>query len=302
MTAFTERIEHVSPHDSAMTARGSEDVALGDQARFPAVDRRDRLSVKEFKHEYLHRNRPVVITDAFEDWPARNKWTFDYFRARYGHLSTTVYRYDPDNEFTPGDVARIRLGDYIDKAESQEWVEFPYYLRDDWRIIHDHPELRCDYTRLPYFFDWFGLLPPFMRMPYPRLFIGPKGARTPVHVDVWRTHAWLSQLVGRKRWVFFQPDQEKLLYGCKVRIDRPQLDLYPIYRHARPIEATIGPGDTIFAPSGWAHWVVSLEPSLSLTGNYMGPGCFRSCIPNIFQTFIVDRVHARIPFASPSKS
>jgi len=280
-------------NDRGPSALGPE-VVLGDRGRYPGVDRRERLSLDEFKHEYLHRNRPVVITDAIESWSARRTWTMDFFRSRYGHLTPRVYHYDPKDQFTPGDVTEIRLDEYIDNATTRDWQDYPYYLRDDWKILLDHSELRNDYAKLPYFFDWFELLPRFMRMPYPRLFIGPKGATTPVHIDVWRTHAWLSQLVGRKRWVFFPPDQEALLYDCKVRVDRPDLAKHPKYREARPVEATIGPGDTIFAPSGWAHWVVSLDATLSLTGNYMGPGCFGTCIPSIFRTFIVDRVRSRL--------
>jgi histone arginine demethylase JMJD6 len=283
-SAFTERSSHSNLADPA----------LGVAGRFPEVDRRERLSVRQFKHEYLHTNCPVVITDAIEHWPARNKWTMDFFRSIYGHLTPSVYHYDPQNQFTGGDVQRARLGEFIDNVTTRDWAAYPYYLRDDWRILHEHPELKKDYTKLGYFFDWFELLPPFMRMPYPRLFIGPKGAVTPVHMDVWRTHAWLAQFVGRKRWIFFPPEQESLLYDFNVRVEQPDLVKHPRYAEARPLEATIGPGDTIFAPSGWAHWVISLDASLSLSGNYMGPGCFRSCAPNILKSFVVDRVRRKL--------
>lgn len=264
-------------------------------ARFPEVDRRDRLSVREFRREYLYRNRPVVITDAIDGWRARRGWTMDFFSSRYGHLTPRIYHYDPEDEFTPGDTTHMRLDEYVANVTRLEWKDYPYYLRDDWKILHENPELATDYDDLPYFFDWFQLFPKFMRMPYPRVFIGPKGATTPVHVDVWRTHAWLAQFVGRKRWVFFPPDQVPLLYGCKVRVDRPDLTRFPDFARARPVEATIGPGDTLYAPSGWAHWVVSLDATISLSGNYMGPGCFGSCLPNMFKTFVIDRLRHGSP-------
>lgn len=270
------------------------DVALGDKARFPEIDRRDRLSAREFRHEYLYANRPVVITDAINGWPARDGWTMDFFRSRYGHLTQTIWRYDAQDEFVPGNVTEMPLAEFIDKVETLDWQDYPYYMRDDWRLLHYHPELKADYAKMPYFFDWFELLPSFMRMPYPRLFIGPKGAMTPLHVDVWRTHAWLSQLVGRKRWIFFPPEQEPLLYGYSVRVERPDLERHPRYREAKPLETTIGPGDTIFAPSGWAHWVHSLDATISLSGNFMGPGCFTTCIPGIFRNFILDRIRSRL--------
>lgn len=279
---------------NASTGTDLANVSLGDKARYPEADRRDKLSVKEFKNEYLYPNRPVVITDAIDSWRAKTAWTMEFFRSRYGHLRPKIFRYDFEDEYVPENVDEILLADFIDKVETLDWEEYPHYLRDNWRLIYDHRELRSDFEKFSYFFDWFELLPPFMRMPYPRLFIGPKGAMTPLHIDVWSTHAWLSQLVGRKRWILFPPEQVPLLYDCSVRVERPNFDTHPRYREAKPIEATIGPGDTIFAPSGWAHWVYSLDATISLSGNFMGPGCFASCAPNIFRVFILDRLKSRL--------
>ena len=245
------------------------------------VDRRSNLSVKEFRQEYLLPRRPVVITDVIDGWPARQNWTLERFRRDYGNDLVTLYRYDQSREFTPGDVSRVRLSEFIDAVLTKDWVSYPYYFRDNWRILVEHPELKEDYAELGYFFDWFQMLPRAMRMPYPRLFIGPKGAVTPLHIDIWRTHAWLSQIVGRKRWLMFSPEQEPYLYDCKVRVDAPDFDRFPNYRAAIPLEATIGPGDTIFVPSGWAHWVISLDAAISLSGNYMSWGCFASCLTAI---------------------
>ena len=254
------------------------DVArVSSAGNFPEVDRRSKLSLGAFRREYLLPQRPVVITDAMDAWPARTKWTFDFFRRTLGAEPIKIYRYDAVREFVKDAVETVPFADYIDHVVAEDWETYPYYLRDNWSLLHDHPELKTDYSEPQYFFDWFRLLPAALRMPYPRLFLGPRGATTPLHVDVWRTHAWLSQLVGRKRWILFPPDQEALHYASKVRVDAPDLVKYPNYRQVKPVEATIGPGDTIFVPSGWAHWVRSLDATISLTGNYMSYGCFGSC-------------------------
>jgi lysine-specific demethylase 8 len=199
-----------------------------------------------------------------------------------GDVRVAVHRYDEEREFTPDAVKEMTLRDYVEGVTTKDWREFPYYLRDNWRIFHTHPELMAEHDVPPYFFDWFRFLPGFMRLPYPRIFIGPKGAITPLHADIWGTHAWLSQLVGKKRWLLFSPDQRKFLYDFDVRCEAPDLRRHPLYREARPLEAVIGPGDTIWVPGNWSHWVHSLEAGISLTYNYMGPGCFRSCLANAF--------------------
>lgn len=290
----------VMVQENAFTGGADSNVALGDKACYPEIDRRDRLSVKEFKHEYLYPNRPVVITDAIDEWRARTEWTMDFFRKHFGDVNQTIWRYDSEDEFVPQNRTEARLADFIDQVEALDWRDYPYYMRDDWRLLYANPQLKADFAKIPYFFDWFELLPSFMRMPYPRLFIGPRGATTPLHIDVWRTHAWLSQFVGRKRWIFFSPDQEDLLYDYDVRVERPDLQKHPRYRDAKPMETTIGPGDTIFAPSGWAHWVYSLDATISLSGNFMAHGCFKTCIPNIIKSSVIDRIRSRLPWSDVS--
>jgi Cupin-like domain len=259
-----------------------------ENSEYPQLERRADLSVSEFNRQYRDRNKPVVITDAIENWKARSSWTFDFFRQKYGAALMTVHEYH-GQKYRPNDVRRMPLTEYIDGVLTKDWDTFPYYIRDNWRLLVEHSELKDDYTFPPYFYDWFKLLPSFMQLRYPRVFIGPKGAVTPLHMDIWRTHAWLSQLAGRKRWILFPPDQEKLLYDFQVEPDRPDYQRFPLYRQARPMECTIGPGETVFVPSGWAHWVVSLDPTISLTSNYMGPGCFGSSMSNCVRELVLKR-------------
>jgi len=262
--------------------------SLEENLQFPEVDRRSGMSVKEFNREYRSRGKPVVILDAIEKWKARSAWTFEFFKSRYGSHPVTAYRYEK-GKYRPDNVRKMQFGEYIDGVSSNDWTAFPYYIRDNWALLQEHPELSDDYKLPQYFFDWFALLPSFMRLPYPRIFLGPKGAVTPLHEDIWGTHAWLSQLVGRKRWLLFSPDQKHLLYDYNVQPDRPDFERFPLYRQARPVECTIGPGETVFVPSGWAHWVVSLDATISLSSNYMGPGCFWSSGTNAVRELVLKR-------------
>lgn len=259
-------------------ARHEVQAAVTQESTFPQVDRRSGLSVREFRHEYLYPGRPVVITDAIEGWRSNSVWSFDGLGSLCGDASVLLHRYDRETEFTPENVEHMRFGRFLDAIATEDWGSFPYYLRDNWQLFRMYEKLMDEHAVPEFFFDWFRLLPAFMRMPYPRIFIGPKGAVTPLHSDVRDTHAWLSQLVGRKRWLMFSPDQRDLLYEYQVRVELPDLDRFPLYVKARPRECIIGPGDTIFVPTRWAHWVESLDAAISLTYNYMGPGCFWPCL------------------------
>jgi len=253
------------------------------------VDRRARLSAREFRREYLYRRKPVVITDTIEDWKARHLWTLDYFRSHYGDTQITLSKYEGEH-YRSSAVKTLALGSFIDAIKSNDFTTYPYYVRDDWRIFLEYKELLTHYAVPKYFFDWYVFVPGFMRLIYPRIFIGPKGAITPLHCDIWETHAWLAQLVGRKRWLLFSPDQREFLYSYQVQPCQPDLEKFPLFRRARALECTIGPGDVIFVPSGWGHEVISLDTTISITHNYLGPGCFKSGLANCFKEKFVDRL------------
>jgi hypothetical protein len=254
-------------------------------SEYPQVDRRERLSVSDFNECYRNPGRPVVITDAAEDWNAVRTWTFEFFKSTYGGTRIVAYEYN-HIAYRPYLVKQMTLGEYIDGVITAGRA-FPYYIRDNWALLREHPELSADYHFPKYFFDWYSLLPGFMRLPYPRIFIGPSGATTPLHEDIWGTHAWLTQLVGRKRWILFPPGERRLLGDFREPPDGGENGTFPC--DAKGVECTIGPGDTIFVPSRWSHYVVSLDPTISLSSNYMGPGCFVPAFSNAARELVLKR-------------
>ena len=54
------------------------------------IDRRRGLSHRDFVREYLRPQRPVILTDAIDHWPALGHWTPQYFRTAFGQRPVTV--------------------------------------------------------------------------------------------------------------------------------------------------------------------------------------------------------------------
>ena len=46
---------------------------------------------------------------------------------------------------------------------------------------------------------------------YKFVYVGPAGSWTPLHSYVVGSYSWSANVAGRKRWIFFQPGQEKFL-------------------------------------------------------------------------------------------
>lgn len=107
--------------------------------------------------------------------------------------------------------------------------------------------------------------------------IGNEGNITPIHYDV--AENLLLQVFGSKRVLLWSPDQCPLLYLRPLGVihDRQShLDVFehdpvrfPAFEQASAIEATLEPGDTLYLPAFWAHYVRTLDASMSV--NYWWP-------------------------------
>lgn len=246
--------------------------------RADPIERRETVSPAEFAAEFEGgAGRPVIIGDAAATWPAREKWTFDFFRQQCGGDLVTV----TDRLFGSKINHRVRLAEYLTYCQFPSMsplaavaatAEYPLYLTS-YSPFAKHPELLDDFAD-PYYVDNIyrdlegGLREWYLRG-FSWIFIGPKGTLSPLHIDLFSTHAWLAQLQGRKHFLLFPPSDGPKLYNGAVNLYAPDLEKHPLLAEARPVEAILEPGDVIFIPAGWAHQVISLSPSISVTVNYV---------------------------------
>lgn len=78
---------------------------------------------------------------------------------------------------------------------------------------------------------------------------------TPLHADVLRSFSWSTNICGRKRWLFFPPDQEPLLRVCLF---------YQFFHHSLQVTCT---GNTVAR--------VRHAKQLTLTGQVRKEHCER---------------------------
>lgn len=102
---------------------------------------------------------------------------------------------------------------------------------------------------------------------------GPKGTVSPPHTDP--QNNLLAQVVGYKYVRLFAPSERERLYPhdqqdmlsntSRVDIRDPDSKLFPGYAEAAYWEAVIAPGQLLYIPRGWWHYVESLSPSFSVS-------------------------------------
>jgi hypothetical protein len=191
----------------------------------------------------------------------------------------------------------MTLGDYVDYLEAPAerspgfWVDpatkfpcaepsepapTPLYL-SGWRTFNRHPELLEDIGLSPQFVeDWLPLLPSALRKALDEatkyfsagVLIGPAGSLASLHRDFLHSHAYLAQIIGKKRCLLFSPGDSAALYDGKVDPDRPDFLKFPDFRHATAFECILEPGELLFIPCDWWHHVVALEKSMTVNYNF----------------------------------
>ena len=86
-----------------------------------------------------------------------------------------------------------------------------------------------------------------------------------LHYDADHANVFLTQIRGRKAVWLFPPTDSKYLYKyafavhSPVEVGAPDLKKFPLFKHASPQKFIVHPGQTLFIPSGWWHYIEYLD-------------------------------------------
>lgn len=245
------------------------------QASNIAVPRRENLSRREFVQDYLLGNRPVIVTDAIQEWEALSRWSPDFFKAEFGSVETEVR----GETMTVADVV-----DRIVDANERGPAPYLHTTSVGGKMEHLFPELLADIRPIPKYLhpNWLQdrYFPPSLqerlnRGPQAELFLGGAGSRFSLHWDSLYFHVFAFQIHGEKVWYLYSPDQTPRLYPReKVHtismiedVEHPDLERFPLFAEAVCHECTLAPGEMLFFPGGWWHTTRMHQPSISVSIN-----------------------------------
>jgi histone arginine demethylase JMJD6 len=232
------------------------------------VPRVENLSYRDFVFDFQRKRRPVIITDATQEWAAR-AWTPESLKQKAGHRQVEIRTQSGAQTWAFEELIEL-------SAASTNNSVAPYARNID--VRRDLPELWPDLQpRLKYASpDWKStkLLPKDFVFPngLEELFLGGQGASFPqLHVDYWGMDGFVSQLYGRKEFILIDPAQTPFLYvdptdelGSLIGdIDNVDLQQFPLFANVDPIRLILQPGDTLYNPNG--VWHTAKMPEFSLT-------------------------------------
>jgi Cupin-like domain len=234
----------------------------------------DSIEPELFKKEFYEPGIPVVIRGLAKEWPAFQKWNWDYFKELVGDQRVPLYNNVKSDAYTPINKADDykTFGEYIDMI-SQGPAAWRIFLFN----IFDHaPQLIKDFT-------WPEQLMKGYVKKYPMLFTGGAGSITHMHYDIDLSHILHTQFGGRKRVLMFPHNQQHKLYRKPWEVlsiadfsnyyedGKVDYEKFPALKLAEGFDFILEPGDTLFMPAGYWHHMEYLDSGFAMSLRAMQP-------------------------------
>ncbi|KAM4731663.1 HSPB1-associated protein 1 homolog isoform 2-T3 [Anableps anableps] len=225
-----------------------------------------------------HLQHPAVFLNMTRGWPVLH-WTAEHLsgclqdrliRFRLGRKEVTnAPLFETQCSYIEATVAQfLRWTQH--QSDVGSFSEYPcteYWAYADYKYItmlfHDQPFMFEDVKWSEFGFEG-------RNGNESTLWIGTEGANTPCHLDTYGCNLVL-QVQGRKRWHLFPPEDTAKLYPTRIPYEEssifsqvdvlhPDLRKFPEFQGARAHMVTLEPGQVLYVPRHWWHYVESIDP------------------------------------------
>jgi len=232
------------------------------------IDVCSNIDVKEFKTKYFKPQIPLIIRGLADREIAGNKWCINYFKETMGNEIIDLYDNNKKNvnsAFTSPDL-KMKFSDYLDMIIDNKQTDFRIFLFNLFKL---NPKLKYEFP-CPKIFK--GILDGKVFM-----FFGGKDTTVRIHQDIDMSNVLLTHFGGRKKVVLISPEYSDLLYCLPlntyslINIDKPDYNQHPALEFVKGYQCILEPGDSLFMPSGYWHYMTYLEGSFSVSYRKIAP-------------------------------
>lgn len=227
------------------------------------IERVKSISEKDFVENYFKKQKPVVIENLTEDWPAYSKWRLHYIKEIAGDKTVPLYDDRPVSHKDGFNEAhaKMKMADYVDLLE-REPTNYRIFL---YNIMKEVPSLKND-------FKWPKLGLRLVKQ-LPMLFFGGTNSKVFMHFDIDYSNILHFNFNGEKQCMLFAPDQSKYLYKIPhalisredIDFDNPDFDKWPALKQAKGYVCNLKHGEMLYMPEGYWHYMKYLTPSISMS-------------------------------------
>lgn len=269
---MSQNITNLLTNDNAQIKRKLDEILRHEDAFDPApyinaIDEECSIEAEDFFQCYARLGRPVILRNAIEKWPAMNKWNFEYFGKSYGDTPVVANLYNVNNK------SKTTLGEFAEIVENNA-SELPVYLQE-WWFQKTCPQLIDDIVIPQYFSnDENHRLLGFHNT---TLWMGQKGAFTPIHQDTVHANIWTAQIKGSKEWILIDP-------YCFIYPDENgnanYEEFFSINRNSI-MRGILNEGDILYMPHKWWHRASTLTDAISLNTFYITSDIVQSYLRDV---------------------
>ncbi|WP_160136828.1 cupin-like domain-containing protein [Chryseobacterium sp. c4a] len=217
------------------------------------VKKTKKLVSRNFINNHMKPQIPIIIEDFVDpESPAFQKWNYEYFKEIAGQQKVDIYGSEMDSmdRVASQPIAQTTFSEYLDLIHSTP-TEHRLFL---FNLLSIKPELKND---IIYNDVTNGKILKWL----PFMFFGGQGSATRNHIDIDMSHVFITQFEGIKRIWLFPWEQSDLMYKLPYNfhslpnIKNPDYRQYPALLYLNGYEAVIHPGETLYIPSGWWHYI-----------------------------------------------
>ncbi len=232
---------------------------------YPEILRRASISFKDFRNNHVIDNKPIVLTKMMNSWKSMKKWDFDFFEAIGSGVEVTTEVGNVMQETT--EFETIDFGTYVKEIKEATVINSKGLNRKYLSMLElfsIFPDLKDDVD-----FDLIASLK--TKLEY-MAWLGPANTVTGFHMD-WSDNLF-AQIRGRKLFLLVSPDYDSCMYASRkydpgttlslVSFDNYSPDDFPLFGRVQIIKTILEPGEMLFIPKGWWHYVKALDLSISV--------------------------------------
>ena len=227
------------------------------------VPRVKKITKREFIKNYFKPQKPVVIEQSIEEWPAYSRWNMEYIKKVAGDKIVPLYDDRPvrHEEGFNQPHAQMKMADYIELLKTEP-TKYRIFL---WNIFKQVPELQNDFT-----YPDFGLK---LKKKLPMLFFGGMDSYTFMHYDIDMANIFHFHFEGKKECILFPQSETKHLYKVphslitheSIDFSNPDFERWPTLKEASGYRTQLCHGEVLYMPEGYWHYMKYISPGFSMS-------------------------------------
>jgi hypothetical protein len=280
-------------------------VAREFEIRHPIPQYAATLSFETFQAHLDQLNTPLIMSGATSHWPAMQNWTSPSYWLKRTLGGRRLVPVEIGRQYTDDSWSQqiLPFKEFLTNYVLEDYADTGYLAQYD--LFAQIPKLRGDINVPDYCYcsppkpqaahshvsqggDAKGSEDKDeMTDPLVNLWLGPSGTKTPLHTDPYSNI--LCQVMGYKYVRLYAPSESEKLYpmgvddngvdmsntaSVDVKLARgtenslkgeQQRDRFPLFEQAEFVEGIIRPGDCLYIPRGWWHYVEGLSVGASVS-------------------------------------